>query len=307
MCGEKREIGRKMCRKCYLSHKSHQAKDKYLKFGRYKYTCICEACGETYTTTSKVSRICSSCWKFSSSFALPLNPYENAGGGNYSWKHRRIVETMLKRKLSFNEVIHHINENPTDNSLTNLLVISRKDHLKLHTLLRIERVIFEKSKNENPVNCWDTLRVQITTTWLETANVNVIKISEIGQSAAKPLNSEKNMRKVQRLTAQDTLTGKAEGKDIVQTTTCLMVRSTKVDVVRKSVALYGIEGSIPSPATIHFVSRIKSCQRSCRLIGIILKSTFVKLFGIKDAKPSTWKYRFESYQERQMLMLLLGV
>ncbi len=40
---------------------------------------------------------------------------------------------------------------------------------------------------EQNENCWNTLRVQMTTTWLETASVNVIKLSEIGQSAAESL------------------------------------------------------------------------------------------------------------------------
>lgn len=49
------------------------------------------------------------------------------------------------------------------------------------------RVIFEKSSNENQGNCWDNLRVPLTTTWLETTCVTVQKLSEIGQSAAEPL------------------------------------------------------------------------------------------------------------------------
>ena len=39
-------------------------------------------------------------------------------------------------------------------------------------------------------NCWNILRDQLTTTWLETMNVKVIKITDIGQSAAEPLNED---------------------------------------------------------------------------------------------------------------------
>ena len=39
-------------------------------------------------------------------------------------------------------------------------------------------------------NCWNILRDQLTTTWLETMNVNVIKTTNIGQSAAEPLNED---------------------------------------------------------------------------------------------------------------------
>ena len=42
---------------------------------------------------------------------------------------------------------------------------------------------------EHHENCWDNLIAPMTTAWLETAGVKVIKISEIGQSAAEPLSN----------------------------------------------------------------------------------------------------------------------
>ena len=50
------------------------------------------------------------------------------------------------------------------------------------------RVVLEKSNNENIENCWNNLVVPMTTAWLETTSVKVIKLSEIGQSAAETLN-----------------------------------------------------------------------------------------------------------------------
>jgi hypothetical protein len=47
------------------------------------------------------------------------------------------------------------------------------------------RASLEKSGDVKDENCWKTLIAQITTTWLETASVKVIKLSEIGQSAAE--------------------------------------------------------------------------------------------------------------------------
>ena len=77
-----------------------------------------------------------------------------------------------------------------------------------------QRVIFEKSRNENPENCWNNLIVPITTAWLETAGANVIKIWEIGQSAAEPLLNEEGSE-----TKHGTPDHLVEGDDIVQTTT----------------------------------------------------------------------------------------
>lgn len=80
-----------------------------------------------------------------------------------------------------------------------------------------KRVIFEKSRNDNSVNCWKTLIVQKTTAWLEMTGAKVIKISEIGQSASKLLfrkdeeGSETN--------SAEHLNLEEKGDDIVQTTT----------------------------------------------------------------------------------------
>lgn len=45
-----------------------------------------------------------------------------------------------------------------------------------------------KNHNSNSENCWESLIAHHTTTYLETKNVIVRKIDEIGQSASEPLN-----------------------------------------------------------------------------------------------------------------------
>jgi len=47
-------------------------------------------------------------------------------------EHRLIMENFLGRKLEFNEVVHHIDGNGKNNSLSNLKIMSRKEHSKLH-------------------------------------------------------------------------------------------------------------------------------------------------------------------------------
>lgn len=50
-------------------------------------------------------------------------------------EHRYIMEQHLGRKLAPDEVVHHINEVPTDNRIENLLVMKRGDHIALHNYL----------------------------------------------------------------------------------------------------------------------------------------------------------------------------
>lgn len=47
-------------------------------------------------------------------------------------QHRIIMETIIGRKLSRNEVVHHIDGDTMNNDLSNLELISLSDHTKSH-------------------------------------------------------------------------------------------------------------------------------------------------------------------------------
>ena len=51
-----------------------------------------------------------------------------------AWEHIRVAENKLGRKLGKTEQVHHINENRTDNSESNLMVLrSNEDHRLIHS------------------------------------------------------------------------------------------------------------------------------------------------------------------------------
>jgi hypothetical protein len=65
------------------------------------------------------------------------NPYVSG----YEWRdgkrvpirqHRWVMEQHLGRKLTPGEEIHHIDENPANNAIENLMVVSRGEHQRLH-------------------------------------------------------------------------------------------------------------------------------------------------------------------------------
>ena len=52
-------------------------------------------------------------------------------------EHRYLMEQYLGHELSSDLVVHHENENPRDNHIENLVVMTRAEHSRLHHLGRV--------------------------------------------------------------------------------------------------------------------------------------------------------------------------
>jgi hypothetical protein len=214
-CTEECVEGRRLCKK-HLTERRKELREAKKAAGlkyRTKYHCVCLACNKDFEGWSKNSLFCSKACYNSIKSNSGKNPYVY-DPEHYRQNlnvHRNIAEETLGRKLNSNEVVHHLDCNPKNNDITNLIVISRGKHASLHCYLNKQRAIIERSMNVNSENCWNNLIVPMTTTWLETANVKVEKLWEIGQSAAEPLSNEEG---------SETMYGTSHvDEDIVQTTT----------------------------------------------------------------------------------------
>jgi hypothetical protein len=56
----------------------------------------------------------------------------------YEFEHRLIMEKHIGRKLSQDEVVHHINRNKLDNRIENLLLCTKAEHIELHRKEHLE-------------------------------------------------------------------------------------------------------------------------------------------------------------------------
>lgn len=60
----------------------------------------------------------------------PDHPAANTIG--YVLEHRLVMEERLGRYLRPDEIVHHINDDPTDNRVENLAVMTQGEHARLH-------------------------------------------------------------------------------------------------------------------------------------------------------------------------------
>lgn len=86
-------------------------------------------------------------------------PTLGADGYKYVWfsdgsgekEHRYIMEQHLGRKLNADEVVHHIDGNRSNNILSNLAVMKRGEHSKIHRKKEIEagKTLFRSDNDAN--------------------------------------------------------------------------------------------------------------------------------------------------------------
>ena len=60
--------------------------------------------------------------------------------------HRHIIEQYLGRKLNPGEQVHHIDGNPLNNDINNLMVLNSLEHMKLHKQIYSDKKICEVCK-----------------------------------------------------------------------------------------------------------------------------------------------------------------
>lgn len=167
--------------------KRHYEENKKMGIVKKRYGIgICPYCGEEFVKSRPEQITHKKCFKIHKT----VENYNKVGRSAKGNTLGRQIIFDLGFVLSKDMVVHHLDENPSNNNLNNLLILNRKYHAKLHRFLEKNWSLLSKDNNSNLENCWNSLRDQLTKTWLETMSVKVKKIVDISQSAAELLNEE---------------------------------------------------------------------------------------------------------------------
>lgn len=61
--------------------------------------------------------------------------------GIYALEYRVIAEKILGRPLNNEEVVHHIDGDRENNSIDNIMIMDRKDHINYHNLIKKRKLV----------------------------------------------------------------------------------------------------------------------------------------------------------------------
>lgn len=193
ICGKELTTEYKYCSGCKKARKREYAKTRYKNIivsgnhlKRYG-TGICIYCGKEFTKQRPNQLGHGTCRK--NNFHKTVDNY-NSVKRTKTGKATIGRQTILDLGIAIpkNMVVHHLDENPNNNVLSNLILLNNSFHASLHRQLEKQWSLLLKDNSSNLENCWNIFRDQITTTYLETKSVKVLKISDIRQSATEPLN-----------------------------------------------------------------------------------------------------------------------
>ncbi len=140
-CGKQGTVERRRCSECLIIYNKQRVRDYHkkisklgIKLSRYGRINCC-ICNEEMIKNRPNQVAHGKCKK------ITTTPYNNQPRDKTGMMFGRRVVLNLGIKIPNKVIVHHIDENPINNSLKNLMIMSGKNHGKIHGFLREQRII----------------------------------------------------------------------------------------------------------------------------------------------------------------------
>ena len=153
-CENECETSRRYCREHYLQRKREQAKVRYMlqnKTDRY-YKHICSVCGSEFETwRKKTIGVCNNCMiETKRMIDQNINSKEyktSSSSGLDAWQHRVMAKQFYGADIPDGYVVHHVDCDKTNNSPSNLVLMTLQDHSRFHYYSTVEYAKRMRSEN----------------------------------------------------------------------------------------------------------------------------------------------------------------
>lgn len=174
-CNLQPKVERKRCVECCKIYNKEKAKEYYSELKkkgivkkRYGFT-ICVFCKQLMVKNRPNHVAHGACKNYGK-----IENYNKVPRVGVNTKGRQTILSLGLDITGFD--VHHIDEDPYNNSLSNLLILKRPYHTKLHTFLKDERATNWLALNENEEN-WNVFRRKITLDFCTKRNLIQLNIS----------------------------------------------------------------------------------------------------------------------------------
>jgi hypothetical protein len=176
-CGSSEVEERNRCEECAKKYSREKSKKYYanlkklgIKRGRYGII-NCAICKEEMIKNRPNQVAHGECKKKE---VVSYNDHPRDKGGMMLG--RRVV-LDLGIKIAKGIIVHHIDENPINNSFKNLMIMSVENHGRLHSFLREQWIINKGVYGDKLESVWKKILIKLNFVWIKKVGVELIKIN----------------------------------------------------------------------------------------------------------------------------------
>lgn len=177
-CGKEGTSERRRCSECLIIYNRKRASDYQKKISelgikRSRYGIInCCICNEEMIK-NRPNQLAHGKCRNRNIISYNIHPRDSKG----MMVGRKVVldlGILIPKKI----VVHHIDENPMNNSLNNLMIMSISNHAKLHGFIKEQWVINKGIYGDRLESIWKKMLIKLNFIWIEKTNKKLFLIND---------------------------------------------------------------------------------------------------------------------------------